>query len=233
MLFRSCQLYHRDVMIFRDRLSATRQLLPLLEVHRRHPGVVIALPRGGVPMAAEIASHLDWPMHVLAVKKLPHPEKPEYAIGAVGLHDFVIDDPHADISKEYVDREVSRLQGLLRRREASYHQPELNVDGKTVIIVDDGIATGLTMRYAISVMRTHKPRSIIIAVPVAASDAVRELHPLVDEFVVLHVPASFGAVGEWYESFAEVTDEDVQRCLAVDLQNGTQYQPVGRSVLGQ
>ncbi|MBU3680026.1 MAG: phosphoribosyltransferase [Candidatus Kapabacteria bacterium] len=204
-------------MMFHDRHSATRQLLPLLEVHRRHPGVVIALPRGGVPMAAEIAAHLDWPMHVLAVKKLAHPENLEYAIGAVGLQDFVIDDPHADISKEYVDREVSRLQQLLRKREASYHQPELNVDGKTVIIVDDGIATGLTMRYAISELRTHKPRSIIIAVPVAAADAVRELHPLVDEFVVLHVPPCFGAVGEWYENFAEVTDADVQRCLHLNV----------------
>lgn len=200
-------------MMFRDRHSATQQLLPLLDVHRRHPGVVIALPRGGVPMAAEIASHLGWPMHVLAVKKLPHPENPEYAIGAVGSHDFVVAENHTDVSKEFIDSQVHRLQDVLRVREASYHQPPLDACGKTIIIVDDGIATGLTMRFAVQSLRSYKPRSIIIAVPVAASEAVRELHPLVDDFIVLHVPPCFGAVGEWYENFTEVSDEEVQRYL--------------------
>ncbi|MFM8771649.1 MAG: phosphoribosyltransferase [Candidatus Kapaibacterium sp.] len=200
-------------MVFRDRHSATQQLLPLLDVHRRHPGIVVALPRGGVPMAAEIASHLGWPMHVLAIKKLPHPENPEYAIGAVGSRDYVVYDNHTDVSKEFIDSQVHRLQDLLRIREASYHQPPLDANGKTIIIVDDGIATGLTMRYAVQILRAQKPRSIIVAVPVAASEAVRELHPLVDDFIVLHVPPCFGAVGEWYKNFAEVTDEDVLRCL--------------------
>lgn len=200
-------------MIFHDRHSATRQLLPLLEVHRRHPGIVVALPRGGVPMAAEIAAHLGWPMHVLAVKKLPHPENPEYAIGAVGSHDYFVSENHAEVPKEFIEAEVKRLQAILRLREESYHQPPVDYCGKTVIIVDDGIATGLTMRYAIQNVRAQKPRTIIIAVPVAAADAVRKLHPLVDEFIVLHVPASFGAVGEWYENFTEVSDEEVQRYL--------------------
>lgn len=204
-------------MIFHDRQSAARQLLPLLDVHRRHPGVVVALPRGGVPMAAEIAAHLGWPMHVLAVKKLPHPDSPEYAIGAVGLNDHFVAGKHEDVSRDYIKREVRRIQDLLRRREQSYHQPPLDVKGKTVIIVDDGIATGLTIRFAVDLIRGGKPRTIIIAVPVAAAEAVRELHPLVDEFVVLHVPSCFGAVGEWYESFAEVSDEKVQRCLETAL----------------
>lgn len=168
-------------------------------------------------MAAEIASHLGWPMHVLAVKKLPHPENPEYAIGAVGSRDYVLSDDHTDVSKEFIDSQVHRLQDILRMREASYHQPPLDANGKTIIIVDDGIATGLTMRFAVQILRAQKPRSIIIAVPVAASEAVRELHPLVDDFVVLHVPPCFDAVGEWYENFAEVTDEDVLRCLETAL----------------
>ncbi|HBB26597.1 MAG TPA: phosphoribosyltransferase [Bacteroidetes bacterium] len=200
-------------MIFRDRHSAVHQLIPLLQVHRRHPGVVVAIPRGGVPMAAEIASHLGWPMHVLSVKKLSHPDSPEYAIGAVGLHDHFVTEGHGDVPKDYVEREVHRIQQLLARRELSYHQPPLDARGKTVIIVDDGIATGLTIRFAVRTLRAQKPRSIIVAVPVAASAALRELHSLVDEFIVLHVPACFGAVGEWYENFTEVTDDEVQRCL--------------------
>lgn len=164
-------------------------------------------------MAAEIASHLGWPMHVFGVKKLPHPESPEFAIGAVGLHDYLVSGAHADVSKDYVDKEVRRLQQLLAARERSYHQVPLDVRGKTVIIVDDGIATGLTLRFAIQQVRMQKPRSIVVAVPVAASEAVRDLHPLTDEFIVLHVPACFGSVGQWYEDFAEVTDEDVLRCL--------------------
>ena len=168
-------------------------------------------------MAAEIASYLGWTMRVLAVKKLPHPESPEFAIGAVGLHDHFVTGEHPDVPKDYIEREVLRIQQLLRRREQSYHQPPLDVRGKTVIVVDDGIATGLTLRFAVEQLRMQKPRTIIVAVPVAASDAVRELHPLVDDFIVLHVPPCFGAVGEWYENFAEVTDEDVQRCLETAL----------------
>lgn len=226
-------VYRCTAMIFRDRHSAAIQLFPLLEVHRRHPGVVVAVPRGGVPMAAEIATHLGWPMHVLAVKKLSHPDSPEYAIGAVGLHDHFVTEGHPDVPKDYIEREVHRLQQLLARREQSYHQLPLDVRGKTVIIVDDGIATGLTIRFAIRTLRAQKPRSIIIAVPVAAAEAVRELHALVDEFIVLHVPASFGAVGEWYTNFTEVTDADVQRCLDVALRNGALPQPLGRALLGR
>lgn len=200
-------------MIFQDRHSAAQLLLPLLEVHRRHPGLVVAIPRGGVPMAAEIASHLGWPMHVLSVKKLSHPDRPEYAIGAVGLHTHFVSEGHGDVTKDYIEREVRRLQQILARREQSYHQPPLDVRGKTVIIVDDGIATGLTLRFTIQQLRAQKPRSIVVAVPVAASAAVHDLHSLVDEFVVLHVPPSFGAVGEWYTNFPEVTDDEVQRCL--------------------
>jgi putative phosphoribosyl transferase len=164
-------------------------------------------------MAAEIAANLAWPMYVLAVKKLPHPDNPEFAIGAVGLNDYVVRAQHADVPKPYIAREVKRIQQLLRRREETYHQAPLDVRGKTVIIVDDGIATGLTVRFAVDQIRSQNPRSIIIAVPVAASEAVHELHPLVDEFIVLHVPACFGGVGEWYENFTKVTDDEVQRCL--------------------
>ncbi len=164
-------------------------------------------------MAAEIAAHLGWPMHVLPVKKLPHPENPEYAIGAVGSRDFYVEEHHGEVSEEFINAEVKRLQAVVRLREASYHQIPVEFSGKTVIIVDDGIATGLTMRYAIRTVRSQKPRSIVVAVPVAAADAVRTLHPLVDEFVVLHTPASFSAVGEWYENFAEVSDEEVLRYL--------------------
>lgn len=219
--------------MFQDRHSAVHQLLPLLEVYRRHSGVVVALPRGGVPMGAEVASFLQWPMHVLSVKKLPHPDNPEYAIGAVGATEVILDETHDDVDATYVHEKVKTLQSLIRKREESYHQGPLDVRGKTVIIVDDGIATGQTMRCAVSIIRAAKPRSIIIAVPVAASEAVRELHALVDEFIVLHVPVSFGAVGEWYTNFTEVTDTDVQRYLDVALRNGALPQPLGRALLGR
>ncbi len=220
-------------MIFHDRHSAARQLLPLLDVHKRHPGVVVALPRGGVPMAAEIAAHLGWPMHVLAVKKLPHPDNPEFAIGAVGLTNYVVPVQHADVPKHYVEREVGRIQQLLRKREESYHQLPLNARGKTVIVVDDGIATGLTLRFAVDQIRSQNPRSIIVAVPVAASEAVHELHSLVDEFIVLHVPACFGGVGEWYENFEEVTDEEVLRTVSEYSSNVANSQSLERVPFGR
>ena len=184
-------------------------------------------------MAAEIAAHLDWPMHVLSVKKLPHPENPEFAIGAVGRTEVFLDELHADVPKEYLDREIARIRQVLQHRDEAYHQQPLDVADKTVIIVDDGIATGLTMRCAIKILRAGKPRSIIIAVPVAAADAVRELHPLVDEFVVLHVPATFGAVGEWYTNFNEVSDEEVLRTVSVSSSHGSNGQPLERALFGR
>lgn len=184
-------------------------------------------------MGLEIALFLQWPMYVLSVKKLPHPDNPEFAIGAVGATEVILDDRRDDIDATYIHDKVKTLQSLIRTREESYHQGPLDVRGKTVIIVDDGIATGQTMRCAISIIRAGKPRSIIVAVPVAASEAVRELHTLVDEFIVLHVPDSFGAVGEWYSSFPEVTDAEVQRCIDVALRNGTTPQSLGRALLGR
>ena len=184
-------------------------------------------------MAKEIADHLGWPMAILSVKKLPHPENPEFAIGAVSAKEVVIDESHMDIDPTYIDAEVKRIRRLMAKREESYDQLPLDVSGKTVIIVDDGVATGHTMRCAIKVLRSRKPRSIIVAVPVAASEAVRELHPLVEEFIVLHVPSSFGAVGEWYEDFAEVSDEEVLRTVAVCSSHGARDQPVERAQFGR
>lgn len=215
-------------MRFLDRNDAARRLLPLIAVYRRHHGVVLGIPRGGMPIAARIAHFLEWDVAPLLVKKISHPDNHEYAIGAVSLKGAYLDPIHASIPQEYVNREIAQQRRLLQDRMQKYHVQPISLSQRTVLIVDDGIATGNTMRYAIEVVRLEQPRCIVIVSPVASMEAVRMLRPLVEDLIVLHTPHDLGAIGEWYESFEEVSDEDVLHILSVGLHH--EHEPMGRTL---
>jgi predicted phosphoribosyltransferase len=200
----------------------------MIGVYARHQGIVMGIPRGGVPIAVEIAQYLDWNVSALLVKKISHPENKEYAIGAVSLKGAYIDPLHASIPKAYIDAEITRQRGLLQDRMKKYGIGRINLHQETVMIVDDGIATGNTMRYAVEVVRLEHPRCVVVVSPVASMEAVRMIRPLVEDLIVLHTPHNLGAIGEWYDSFEEVTDDDVMKLLSVGLHHD--HESVGRAV---
>jgi predicted phosphoribosyltransferase/pimeloyl-ACP methyl ester carboxylesterase len=206
-------------MRFRNRREAGRALArDLAELAPERP-VVVALPRGGVPVAYEIARALAAPLEVLAVRKLGAPTNPEYGVGAVVEDGTAVLDRNAALgvgmSREVLAGTVQREIAELARRVARYRsgRPMMPVTGRTVVLVDDGIATGVTDLAAVRALRKLSPRKIILAVPVGAPDSLRQLAAEADEVVCPHVPHAFGGVGRWYEDFSEVTDAEVVALL--------------------
>jgi predicted phosphoribosyltransferase len=196
--------------MFRDRIDAGLQLAKKLKKYQGDPGVILAVPRGGVVVAYVVAKELGFPMDLILVKKLGHPRNKEYAIGAVSLTDeFVIPDPGA--SQEYIDEEIERIRRRLKQMYPKFSGAAGPADlkGKTVIVVDDGIATGNTLLVTVQMLKKGQPSKIIIAVPVASSNAIEKLNKEVDEVVSVLVPQTFYGVGAFYEDFEEVTDEEV------------------------
>jgi putative phosphoribosyl transferase len=201
---------------FRDRAEAGQQLAQQLLSYAGKPqAIVLALPRGGVPVAAPIAHTLQIPLDLCLVHKLGVPSQPEVAMGAIDLqgkrylNERII--TSLNISAAQIDR-VAELELLeLQRRDRVYRSNRLPLDlhDRIVILVDDGLATGATMRSAITTIQPQKPAKIIVAVPVAFDPSVAEMLDLVDLFVCLIVPKSFYAIGSWYENFAQTTDTEV------------------------
>lgn len=214
-------------MIFHDRTSAGVQLARELESYRRENPVVIALPRGGVPVAVEVAKHLGAPLDVLIVRKLGAPENPEYAIGAIAeggepwLRQAAV--RQLGISSEALQRVISSQQEEIRRRIAAYRQgrPAAEVRGRTVLLVDDGVATGATMMAAVHALREKGAARIIVAVPAASSNSADSLRREADAVVAIIERDDFYAIGQWYEDFAQVSDEVVTRLLADSGRRGT------------
>ena len=205
---------------FRDRYEAGRQLSTRLLGYAGRPGlVVLGLPRGGVPVAAEIASALNAPLDVLLVRKLGVPGREELALGAIAsgglrvLNDDVIDS--LNIAESTINRIEVEEQRELVRRERIYRglRPAPNVRARTVILVDDGLATGATMKIAALALRRIEPAALIGAAPVAAQSVCRELSDILDEMICLKTPDSFYAVGLWYEDFEPTSDDEVQQLL--------------------
>jgi predicted phosphoribosyltransferase len=203
-------------MRFHDRTDAGRQLASLLTVHAdRDAVVVLALPRGGVPVAVEVARALGAPLEVFVVRKLGVPDHPELAMGAIAtggvqvLNDDVIDE--LGIPRALVEQATVRERLELERRDRLYRhdRPMPVLTSRTVIVVDDGLATGSTMEAAVSALRQHNPSRIVVAVPVGAPEACLRLKSVADEVVCAHTPRPFDAVGRWYERFDQVSDEDV------------------------
>ena len=178
--------------------------------------VVLGLPRGGAVCAAEVASGLGVRLDLLLVRKLGVPSHPELAFGAIASGGFRVLNPSvaAPLSDEEVEHVVRRESRELDRRVAAYGVRPVSFTRRCVIIVDDGLATGATMRVAIEAVRSQRPERIITAVPVAAAEAVAMIRPLVDDLVCPLVPSTFRSVGEWYLDFVQVTDAEVIRLMA-------------------
>lgn len=198
------------IHMFKDRLEAGLLLASRLRKFRNDPGIVLAVPRGGVPVAYAVAKELGFPVEVVLTKKIGHPMNKEYAIGAASLTDYFVI-PHENVSEEYIQRELKDIHLRLRemyRRFMGDKEPE-SLEGKTVIIIDDGIATGNTILGTVHVLRKSNPGKIIIGVPVASNNAFKKLSEEVDEVVSVVIPDEFYGVGAFYENFSEVSDEDV------------------------
>jgi len=173
--------------------------------------VVLAIPRGGLPVADPVAKVLNAPLDIVLTKKIGHPFHKEYAIGAVSLENEVLSDT-AQISKAYIAEEIKTIREKLRARYEQYYEDAepINLKNKTVIIIDDGIATGNTILVTVDLILKKQPKSVIVAIPVAPPSAIRNLerHPKIDDVVCLEVPMNFRAVGQYYKMFGQVSDEE-------------------------
>ena len=204
---------------FRDRGDAGRKLAERLSRYRDERPVVFALPRGGVPVGYEISRALDVPLEVFVARKLGAPGQPEFGIGAVApggvriLNEDVI--RRLGIPDDYVERITEREMAEVERRLRHFRadRPEPEVRDRTVILVDDGLATGVTARAAVKALRSLEPRRLILAAPVCAAQTAGLLDPEVDELVCLEAPPDLGAIGFWYRDFSQTSDEEVIELL--------------------
>jgi len=208
-------------MTFRDRADAGR----ILAAGLGHPAgsddlLVLGLPRGGVPVAYEVASALGRPLDVLLARKLGVPGQPELAMGAIAgggvrvLHQAVVN--ALGIPPRAIEEVAAREGAELDRRDRAYRagRPPLDVDGRSVLVVDDGLATGATMRAAVTALRAQRARRIVVAVPVGAKETCADLAEHADEVVCIRTPRSFHAVGQWYDDFSPTTDDEIRALLA-------------------
>jgi predicted phosphoribosyltransferase len=208
-------------MPFRDRADAGRKLAAALQRYREQRPVILALPRGGVAVAAEVAAALDAPLDLLLVRKIGVPYQPELAMGAVvdGATPVIVRNEDFirvnGIGEAEFKRVCNAEMAEIERRRKRYlkDRPRAEIAGRVVIVVDDGIATGATARAALRAVRTRKPQSLVLAVPVAPTDSVAALEAEVDDIVCLEQPESFGALGFYYADFHQVSDEEVIAAL--------------------
>ena len=206
---------------YRNRTDAGRRLAAQLEKYADRPDVlVLALPRGGVPVAFEVAEALHAPLDVFVVRKLGLPAHPELAIGAIASGGVRIVDQSAlrrfGVTDEQLAAVAAGEERELERREQQYRdaRPFPDVEGRTVILIDDGLATGATMAAAATALRAGQPARLVVAVPVAAAETCQAFRGLVDEVVCGATPEPFHAVGLWYEDFSQTSDEEVSDLLA-------------------
>ena len=202
---------------FKDRVDAGQQLATAVVRLGLVDPVVLALPRGGVPVAAEVARALHAPLDLLIVRKIGAPGQPELAVAAMAEGEpptVVIDERTSQVTEgdhAYIKREVRTQRAEIERRCQAYRRgcARLDVAGKTVVVVDDGIATGTTVRAALKALHRMRPSRVVLAVPVASNDTIYELSKLVDDVVCLSQPGFFGSVGTYYSDFHQVGDDEV------------------------
>lgn len=197
-------------MIFKDRHDAGKQLAKtLLKYKSKKDVVVIGIPRGGVEVAFDTAKTLKVTLGIIVTKKIPHPNEPEFAIGAVSLGNYIINEDFKDL--DYIKKTVREMNREIKRRYKEYTKGKFpDLENKIVIIVDDGLATGYTMLAAIKYARSKNPKKIIVAVPVAAQDSFEKAEQIADEVICLHVPKFFDAVGSFYQEFDQLEDDEVR-----------------------
>jgi predicted phosphoribosyltransferase len=202
--------------ILQDRKQAGILLSEKLEKYEGSDAIILAVPRGGVPIGYEIAKNLHLPMDIILSKKIGHPLNKEFAIGAVSLDSTIINN-HPEIPKEYIEREIKNIRESLQDKYNLYmgNRKPADVKGKTVIVVDDGIATGNTLLASIEMLRKKYPKKIIVAVPVLPYDTIAVFKEKTDEFVYLIASRDFRGVGGFYEDFDQVNDDEVIRMLGV------------------
>lgn len=191
-------------MYFIDRYDAAMQLAPHLEKYKNQEGVILAVPRGGVPIGYYLAKHLDFPLDLLMTKKLGHPANEEFAIGAVGIEDSIIEETFM-MPEEYIEEETKRIRKELIERYKKFmgDSEPVNIRNKIVIVVDDGIATGRTILATLKMLRSKHPKKLVVAVPVASIEAVERIKKEVDNFICLYTPELFFGVGGFYEDFSQ------------------------------
>ena len=213
--------------LFENREAAGQQLAGLLGEYAHRPDVlVLGLPRGGVPVAAEVARVLGVPLDVFLVRKLGVPGHPELAMGAIASGGIRVMNEDvmrwAHVPADAVDAVVRVEQAELERREQEYRtgRPLVALAGRTVILVDDGLATGSTMRAAVEAIRAYGPARVVVAVPVGAPAACLEMASIADELVCARSPEPFSAVGQWYRDFSQTTDAEVRALLDTQARPG-------------
>ena len=209
------------MMDFRDRSDAGRRLAKALSEYKGRNAVVLALPRGGVPVAAEVAAALDAPLDLILVRKIGVPTQPELAMGAVvdGAAPIVVrNDEVIELSgttADEFDAACTRELAEIERRRQLYigERPRAEITGQVVIVIDDGIATGATTRAALQAIRNRKPKELVLAVPVGPLDTITQLRREVDALICLETPELFGAIGYFYRDFRQVSDQEVVAIL--------------------
>jgi putative phosphoribosyl transferase len=205
--------------MFHDREDAARRLAAKLRDRKLHNPLVLAIPRGGVVTGAVLAQELGAELDIVLSRKLRAPDQPEFAIGAISEDGHIYLNPRvSDLfgpSEDYLDQERSHQLAEIARRKKLFRavRPKASMAGRSVIVTDDGIATGSTMIAALQVVKTQKPGELIVAVPVAAPDRLEEIRRWCDDVVCLHSPETFWAIGQFYDDFSQVEDEEVVEML--------------------
>jgi predicted phosphoribosyltransferase len=210
-------------MIYKDRIEAANLLAIKLQAYKNENAIILAIPRGGVPLGHIVAKELNLPLEVVLSKKIGHPLQKEYAIGAVTLKSRILSDVAKDVSPSYIEEETKRIRELLAQRYKDYYGTKTPVDlkDKVLIIIDDGIATGNTIISTIEMLQEEQPKKIVVAIPVSSQSALQKLKdtPFVDQVVCLSAPSDFRAVGQFYKYFDQVDDAEVKTLLNKHMVN--------------
>src|SRR3989338_6527335 len=205
-------------MLFKNRFDAAEKLAKkLIHYKNSKDAVILAIPRGALEIGNVLAKRLNLQLDIILTKKIPHPYSEEYAIGAVSLKNYVVDETAVNtenVSEDYIKKHVKEIRKNLKEKYKKYIGEEpINLKGKIVIIIDDGIATGNTIKLAIDMARKEKAKKVVVAIPVAPSENIIQLKELADEVVCLETPFPFFAIGQFYETFTQVDDDEAIRLL--------------------